>query len=189
MTQGTQVARPLPKLVPLITNELKLGYEAGVEHYRRAGEYLLEAREQLEESRQWQAWLKRNVTNPITGESLSPRQAGRYMTLAEKQNGRQRPFRTISEATGEKPPPAARAWVPPVREILEKPSQRYYEQLRADRQAKDKEAALERRLAKQIIDIGYKVLATKLHPDKPGGSNEAMARLNKVRKMLNAAIR
>jgi hypothetical protein len=35
-------------------------------------------------------------------------------------------------------------------------------------------------LALQLIDIGYKVLSVKLHPDK-GGSHDAMRRLNKVR--------
>ena len=39
-----------------------------------------------------------------------------------------------------------------------------------------------------IIEIGYKVLTTKLHPDRAGGSSEAMARLNRVRALLRAAL-
>jgi hypothetical protein len=46
-----------------------------------------------------------------------------------------------------------------------------------------KEHELERKLANQLIKIGYGVLATKLHPDK-GGSHDAMRRLNKVTKAL-----
>jgi hypothetical protein len=52
------------------------------------------------------------------------------------------------------------------------------------------ERALRRELALKLIDVGYKALATKLHPDKNrGGSNEAMVRLNEVRKILKAAVR
>jgi hypothetical protein len=42
---------------------------------------------------------------------------------------------------------------------------------------------LKYKLAMQLIDIGYKALATKLHPDK-GGSGDAMSRLNEVRDRL-----
>jgi hypothetical protein len=48
---------------------------------------------------------------------------------------------------------------------------------------RQKERALQRGLGVQLIDIGYKALATKLHPDK-GGSQHAMARLNSVRERL-----
>jgi hypothetical protein len=50
-----------------------------------------------------------------------------------------------------------------------------------------KEEALERTLGLELISIGYKVLATKLHPDK-GGSVDAMRRLNKVRDTLREAL-
>jgi len=46
-----------------------------------------------------------------------------------------------------------------------------------------KEAGESRRMSNQVIDAGYKVMATKLHPDK-GGSTEAMQRLNQVRARL-----
>jgi hypothetical protein len=38
-------------------------------------------------------------------------------------------------------------------------------------------------LGRRLIDIGYKALASKLHPDK-GGSPEGMSRLNTVRDQL-----
>jgi hypothetical protein len=41
----------------------------------------------------------------------------------------------------------------------------------------------ERVYGHRMIDIGYKALAMKLHPDK-GGSQEDMARLNRVRDRL-----
>jgi hypothetical protein len=43
-------------------------------------------------------------------------------------------------------------------------------------------------LAEKILITGFKVLAVKLHPDKDGGSNEAMRRLNKARKLLESAL-
>lgn len=44
----------------------------------------------------------------------------------------------------------------------------------------------QREFCLRIIDIGYKALATKLHPDM-GGSQEEMARLNHVRERLKAS--
>ena len=44
---------------------------------------------------------------------------------------------------------------------------------RAEREA-------QRQLGRQLVDIGYKALAKELHPDT-GGSQEAMARLNRAR--------
>jgi len=45
-----------------------------------------------------------------------------------------------------------------------------------------------RTLALQMIDAGYKALASKLHPDK-GGSPEAVMRLNQVRDLVKAPFR
>jgi hypothetical protein len=42
---------------------------------------------------------------------------------------------------------------------------------------------LHRDLALELIDIGFKALATRLHPDR-GGSKDAMRRLNRVRDEL-----
>ena len=50
-----------------------------------------------------------------------------------------------------------------------------------EKQNRAQEYKLLRRLALEMIDIGYKALAAKLHPDKPGGSQEAMQRLNRAR--------
>ena len=47
--------------------------------------------------------------------------------------------------------------------------------LRQARLERAQEYELKLKLATQLIDIGYKALASKLHPDK-GGSPEAMTR-------------
>jgi hypothetical protein len=54
-----------------------------------------------------------------------------------------------------------------------------------ERQSRDDEVKLHRDLAEELIDIGYRALATRLHPDR-GGSKDAMARLNRVRDELKA---
>jgi hypothetical protein len=46
----------------------------------------------------------------------------------------------------------------------------------------------QREVAHRLIDIGFKVLAKKLHPDLPNGDAIAMARLNKVRDQLKHSI-
>ena len=48
------------------------------------------------------------------------------------------------------------------------------------KQARADEVQLHRDLALELIDIGWKALATRLHPDR-GGSHAAMRRLNRVR--------
>ena len=72
----------------------------------------------------------------------------------------------------------------PVREILQHVD---VDQIRTRQHDEKKERVILRELAHQLVDIGYKVLATKLHPDK-GGSAAAMARLNKVRHLLKEAV-
>src|SRR5262245_15217120 len=70
----SQIARPLKVLVPLIKEELEAGDEAGIEHYRHAGEMLLEAREQVSRG-SWGPWLGKNF-------ELSKSTAFKYMRLA-----------------------------------------------------------------------------------------------------------
>jgi hypothetical protein len=72
----TQIARPLPVLVPLIQEEIGEGNHAGLEHYAKAGELLLEARDQVADFK-WGTWLSTNF-------ALSRKTAYRYMTLAER---------------------------------------------------------------------------------------------------------
>jgi hypothetical protein len=54
-----------------------------------------------------------------------------------------------------------------------------------ERQSREAETKLHRDLAAQLIDLGYRALATRLHPDR-GGSKDAMARLNAVRDELKS---
>ena len=180
-TRGsTTIARPLNVLVPMIREELQAGNDAGLEHYRRAGEMLLEAKEQVRHG-DWTKWIDRNF-------HVSHSQARRYMMLArEMENTRRRAIPPNMQAITE-PDRASRVvaptWHEPVRQITNRVN---VEALASEERARKQEQQLIRQLGNQLIDIGYKVLATKLHPDK-GGSTEAMGRLNRVRELLRRTL-
>ena len=74
--QTQAIARPLPVLVPLIQGELTAGNRAGLEHYRRAGEMLQEAREQVATFK-WGTWLTKNFAlSRKTAEAYSASRRG-----------------------------------------------------------------------------------------------------------------
>lgn len=77
------------------------------------------------------------------------------------------------------------AWKTPVQEVLNRVNT---VRMAREKQSKVDESKLMHELAMKLVDIGYKVLASKLHPDKRGGSREAMERLNRVRQILKGAI-
>jgi hypothetical protein len=168
--ERTSVARPLRVLVPLIKEELQAGDQAGLTHYRRAGEMLIEAKEQVDHG-EWGGWLKRNF-------HLSGATAYRYMKLVEipakiitREN-----FVSQREAlkhVGADPGGKGTRWYEPVKSVVARVN---LEALAKDRQDREREQQM-LQLGHQLIDIGYKVLSSKLHPDK-GGSTEAMARLS-----------
>jgi hypothetical protein len=182
--KSAAVARPLPVIVPLIQRELSAGDTAGLEHYRRAGELLLEAREQVAAFK-WTAWLSKNFT-------LSKTTAWRYMRLAELhevpigRSGAGTPT-TVERLIGEQPRDARRfvGGHKPIREFTKKID---VDSLRQDRQARDDEISLHRELALELVDVGFKALATRLHPDR-GGSKDAMRRLNRVRDELRSVAK
>ena len=70
------VARPLKILIPLIKDEIVAGDAAGLEHYRAAGELLLEAKSQQAAGKFVKWFEEQNFGWGI-------RQAQRYMALAD----------------------------------------------------------------------------------------------------------
>jgi hypothetical protein len=177
------VARPLRVLVPLIKEDLILGRtaaeRAGMPHYIDAGEKLLEAKPQMPRG-EFQEWVKRNFP-------LTIRQAQTYMHLARDKRSALRST-SISEFLRENVnpnynrPPAPPTWQEPVKKIIDRVDTETLNLAREDLKRSEERDA-QRALALQLIDIGYKVLARTLHPDK-GGSRDAMARLNAVRERL-----
>jgi hypothetical protein len=178
---GHNIARSLKVLIPLIQDELQGGNSAGREHYRRAGEMLIEAKEQVGHGG-WGRWLTKNF-------ELSRSTAAVYMQWARSQaelsrgSGQLPSYASLNEMTGG----TERA-----REDRQSKQQQQFRRVMRDvahedftqeRQARTDEVALHRELAVELIEIGYRALATRLHPDR-GGTKDAMARLNRVRDEL-----
>jgi hypothetical protein len=185
-----QVARPLRMLVPLIKTDLKHGQEAareaaqqaGMPHYKAAGEKMIEAKSQLGHG-EFEPWIKRNF-------NITSRQAREWMNLARTtshiQNGSALPFSSIRETvreTRDNPnygQPAS--WRGEIDEKVRRAAEQA-QRLHDETLSRQQERDAEKKLALQLIDIGFKALASKLHPDK-GGSRDAMSRLNRVRDRL-----
>jgi len=170
------IARPLKVLVPMIKDEIAAGDEAGLEHYRRAGKMLIEAKEQVAHG-SWSRWLKSNF-------ELSQNQALRYMRLARIREDDPKftprgESRSLKNAIGESP--ARAAW----QSVFKAADKVDVDRLADERQKVADEIKLHRELALQLIDLGYRALATRLHPDR-GGTRVAMIRLNLVRDELKS---
>jgi hypothetical protein len=177
----SQIARPLKVLIPLIKEEIEQGDAAGHEHYRRAGQMLIEAKEQIAYGG-WGKWLTKNF-------ALSQQTASVYMRWAKHHNqitsgaSKLEPFTSLRDMTGD----AERAR----EQRQDKREQAFRKTLRdiakddfaQERQAQDEEIRLHRELAEELVDLGFRALATKLHPDR-GGTTVAMQRLKRVRDEL-----
>lgn len=175
------IGRPLKVLIPLIQTELQMGNNAAHDHYRRAGEMLIEARDLITYG-SWGKWLTKNF-------ALSRQTASVYMQWARSYqdnlsaDSRQTVYRSLNDMRGS----TERA-----RENRQSKQQQDFrrvlrevarDEFVQERQARDAEVKLHRELAEELVDLGYRALATRLHPDR-GGSKDAMARLNRVRDEL-----
>jgi hypothetical protein len=189
-SEPSDIIRPLKILVPLIKDKLKQGDEAAetasLPYYQAAGEMMLEAKGQMPHG-EFGPWLQRNFNR--SGTTLR-----KYMSAAKTlgiQNERTpgpsslNAFHKATKNPAYVPnKPRPQPWHDPVKNAL---STVDVSALKQDALKRQQERALQRKLALSLIEIGYKALATKLHPDK-GGSVEAMARLNRVRKLLQEAV-
>ena len=180
------VARPLRVLVPLIREDLQqakaASERASMPFYAAAGAKLLEAKNSDGMSySEWCSWTWKNF-------KVKENTAKVWIKYYEQTRISVTPeYRSLDDFRrrhlDEKRVPGSRRdqdWRGPIKNLLGDVD------VKAMRQANLKQAEerkLERELALQLIDIGYKALATKLHPDK-GGSPHAMTRLNAVRNRL-----
>lgn len=179
---NTQVARPLKVLVPLIKDELEAGNEAGMEHYIKAGRMLNEVKDsQQVPYGSWGRWLKDNF-------SLGKTTAYDYMKVASKADEEGSSFpddrKTIYETIGREPRTSKSVTKKnKLKSLFDGVDKVNVTRLADERQSRDDEIKLHRELALQVIDLGYRAMATRLHPDA-GGSRDAMSRLNTVRHEL-----
>lgn len=180
----TQVSRPLKVLVPLIQEELIAGNEAGMDHYIRAGRMLNEVRdsEQVPYG-SWGRWLKGNF-------NLSQKTAIDYMHIARRADKEGSSFnssvKTIDEAVG-RPSRTIKSVTKAnkLKSLFDGVDRVNVTRLADERQSREEEIKLHRDLALKLIDLGYRAMATRLHPDQ-GGSRDAMSRLNTVRDELKS---
>lgn len=181
IAQRTQVARPLKVLVPLIQEELIAGNEAGMDHYIKAGRMLNEVKDSGQVPYGgWGRWLKDNFT-------LSQQTASDYMRVARKAEDYQstgKVFTTINDALDREPRTIKSVTKKnKLKSLFDGVDKVNVTRLADERQSREDEVKLHRELALQVIDLGYRALATRLHPDA-GGSRDAMSRLNTVRHEL-----
>lgn len=174
----SQIARPLPVLVPLIQEEIAEGHSAGLEHYCAAGELLLEARDQVAEFK-WTKWLRENF-------ALSQRTACDYMSLAERVREDPDILQTSAKSLFSIVHPKEHQRRKARRAAFK--LHKSVDQFDQARSARAEETRILRLLAVELIDIGFKALATRLHPDH-GGSEIAMRRLNRVRRELKSVAK
>ena len=81
-----------------------------------------------------------------------------------------------------------REWGTPAAEIADRARKEAFRLAQEDSLTRAQEREAERKLASRLVDIGYKVLAKELHPDKMHGDKEAMQRLVRVRDKLKHCI-
>lgn len=184
-----RMARPLGVLVPLIRSDLKEMEKVATEaaetaklpFLRSIGEKLMEAKSQLPRG-DWSSWIKQNF-------HLSSATAHRCIRIAEVDERKFARDKNLSQRAFIRkhiaPTHNEAGWKSAMQERMDRINVAPLSQPMKDEVAEEK---LERKLALELVDIGYRALATKLHPDKRGGSKEAMARLNNVRANLKDCI-
>jgi hypothetical protein len=158
-----KIARPLNVLVPLIQADLKHGSaaaeEAGLPYYRAAGEKMLEAKPQIPHGN-FRNWIERNFP-------IRYKHARRYMQLAEETTEKSlaRDFSSLGDflrQSGNEPSynrPVS--WQKPVKQIVSRVDTETLNLKKEELKRADERDA-QRKLALQLIDIGYKVLAREL---------------------------
>lgn len=195
-SQG-HLARPLSELVRLIKSDLKEMQNAENEIFESLeqtlqkwrisiGEKLIEAKPQIKHG-SFTDWIRE--TFPLLGIDA----AREYMQMSKHQNltgvrvsGPQH-FRKLTRESYKENKTGTAKWRNHIQARLDAFEAEQFNIERADTD-RAKEQKLIDDLALEIISIGYKVLATKMHPDKGTGSHEAMRRLNAARDLLKGVV-
>jgi len=186
------VARPLKVLADLIKHDIIDAELAGRPHYEAAALKLIEARDGHFQGRtaQFYAWAEK-----VTGKSQSTIRSWIVFGSSTNRNSfkNKEQFRYGSKeqgGLGQEPRPTAirRDWTAPVDVVAQRAHDEARRLALAESLTRQQERDAERKLALRLIDIGFKVLAKELHPDKLSGDRDAMARLNRVRARLKECI-
>lgn len=192
----TPVVRSPSMLVPLIKSDLAIArkvQEEGEEatkaatapYFAAAGEKMLEAKGQMPHG-QFTDWIKKNFRCGIRNAQLYMSVARATMDLEKRNAVSQMEHQSLREMLREHTPntnfgrPAK--WRAEVDDNIKR-ARDQAKRLEHESLTRQQEREAEKKLALQLISIGFKALASKLHPDK-GGTKDAMARLGRVRDRL-----
>ena len=184
------VARPLNILVPLIKADFDKAEKAGMDYYKAAGEKLNEAREGYFEGNtagffKWaEKHFGKSKTTLRTYMAFGTLHPGKSFKSLSEFSHKHQGYEGTSRSSGR----LHREWTAPIDAVAEKARNDARRLALEDSLTRQQEREAERKLALRLIDIGFKVLARELHPDKIGGDREAMARLNRVRDRLKECI-
>jgi hypothetical protein len=187
------LVRPLRVLAELIKAELDAGDQAAESaaepYYRKAAPLLLEAKEghYQGDTAGFYDWAHKKF-----GKSIA--QIKVYVGYARASVDK--PFKHLEDFQRQTKPSRYdhtagrkfRDWTAPVDEVAERARREAFRLAQEDALTRAEEREAERKLANRLIDIGYKVLAKTLHPDKMHGDKEAMQRLVRVRDKLKHCI-
>jgi hypothetical protein len=195
--KSNQISRPLNVLVPVIKREIDLGDKAGEEasrpYHRKAGSLLIEAAltDDGQSADEFWEWAEETFDRP-------KKFLRDCMEKAFENNEIKNltaPYETLGDLLRSKNRlthgfPKGQRGGKDVHDAIKEPIRQAVsdKKLGSPKMKLIDERALQKKLALELIDIGYKALATKLHPDKKGGSREAMRRLNDVRALLKKLV-
>ena len=180
-----EVARPLKVLERLIKEDIEAGDKAGMDYWRSAGEKLNEAQDGHFERDTAGFWRWAETKFEKTRTTIRT-----WMALgalpASKSFKSQRDYQK-AQGYSVTPTRIHRDWARPVDDIADRARNEARRLAAEDALTHRQEREAEAKLGLRLIDIGYRVLAKELHPDK-GGSREAMHRLGRVRDRLRSNV-
>jgi len=177
-----EVARPLKVLEKLIKEDIEAGEKAGMDYWRAAGEKLNEAKDghfEGDVSGFWR-WAEKNFGK------------NRNTLRTWMASGIRKGAKSLAEVEKKvfgwnRPPVSRREYTRTVDDIAERARNEARRLAAQEETTRAQERDAEAKLGLRLIDIGFRVLAKELHPDK-GGSREAMARLGRVRDRLRSNV-
>jgi hypothetical protein len=183
------IARPLKTLVPLIKKDFEEATKTARPYEEAAGEKLIEAQEGHfdGDSAGFYRWAEKEFGKSRTHirTCIAYAGAGGAKSFKSKKEAQYAPKKEGGLGWVK---PVSRSWTGPVDDIAERARNDARRLAAEEELTRQQERDAEAKLGLRLIDIGFKVLAKELHPDKLGGSREAMVRLNRVRVRLRANV-
>jgi hypothetical protein len=176
-----RVARPLSVLSGLIKKERQRADEDSKDHWKQIALLLVEAFVHF--NGDWQEFEKWFKGEQFDFAYPSARAKLRALDNLHKTTA-------VTDTPFWKARMGKPTYVEPEDEVREKvrKSVEFSRRIMAEAAVKRDESDAIRKLALQIVDVGFKLLSTKFHPDRRGGSADAMRRLNAARALLKSYL-